>query len=181
MTELIKMVLTAEKRGKAYKKWEELEEQRGEELYDYIEDNPLKSTNELSKELDIPRSSLKILLAKFIEGGLLIEEQKAINNRLTKLYRIKKFNEYGFDVEQEEDTDQSIIDPAMIEHLFKRHGIFQVSPDAIVTFNSLFSNLCVKIVENSALMFQTQHPGDVFTKDDLKKYFNETIITLLNK
>ena len=161
------MVLTAEKREKAYEKWEELEEERGEELYDYIESNPLKSISELSRELKIPRSSLKILLTKFVEGGLLVEEQKLINNRLTKLYRIKKFNEYDFDIEQEENNDQTIIDPALIERLFKNHGVIQVNPDVIVTFNSLFSNLCVKIVENSSLKFQTQHPGEVFTKEDI--------------
>lgn len=167
------MVLTAEKREKAYKKWEELEEQRGEELYDFIENNPSLSTSELSKALKIPRSSLKMLLTKFVEGGLLVEEQKTISNRLTKLYRIKRFTEYDFAGEQEEDNEQRIIDPAMIEQLFKKHGVFQVNPDVLVTFNSLLSHLCVKIVEHSSFMFQTQQAGEVFTKEDLKKYFNE--------
>lgn len=170
------MVLTAEKREKAYKKWEELEEQRGEELYDYIENNSLQSTSELSKALKIPRSSLKILLTKFVEGGLLVEEQQTISNRLTKLYRIKRFTEYDFDNEQGEGNEQRIIDPAVIEQLFKKYGVLQVAPDVIATCNALFSDLCVKIVEHSSFMFQTQHPGEMFTKEDLTKYFNEIIL-----
>ena len=63
---------TKKAREIAYKQWEKLEEERGEELYDYIEANPFQGVKELAEKLAIPRATLQVLLKKFIEDGLLI-------------------------------------------------------------------------------------------------------------
>ena len=161
---------TKEAREKAYQQWEKLEEERGEELYDYIEMNPLQGVKELAEKLSIPRASLQVLLKKFIEDGLLVEEKRVVNGRVKNLYRIRKFEEQDFS-----NPSPILINSAMLENLFSAHGVSKVSPEALRTFNNLLTDVTMKVIVGSSMKFQSEKITGELSEQKINQYFRELI------
>ena len=168
------MAATKKAREKAYKQWEKLEEERGEELYDYIEASPLQSVKELSAKLTIPRSSLQVLLKKFIDDGLLIEESHVEHNRVKKLYRVRKFEEHDFGLNKAEELP-ILLNIPVLEHLFKTNGVQKLSPKALNSLHTLLTELCLKVVTQSSRKFHLEKRKGELSEKQIKQYFQEII------
>ena len=161
---------TKKAREIAYKQWEKLEEERGEELYDYIEANPFQGVKELAEKLAIPRATLQVLLKKFIEDGLLIEEKKVVNGRVKNLYKIRTFEEHDFT-----DPSPILVNATIIENLFATHGVPKVSPEALQTFNTLLAEVTRKVIVGTSMKYQAEKIAGELSKQKIHQYFRELI------
>ena len=164
------MKQTKKAREKAYKQWEKLEEERGEELYDYIETNPLQGVKEVAEKLSIPRATLQVLLKKFIEDGLLMEEKRVVNGRVKNLYRIRTFEEHDFT-----DPSPLLVNSTIIENLFAINGVSKVNPEALQTFNTLLADVTRKVIVGSSLKYQAEKIAGELSEQKIHQYFQELI------
>lgn len=155
-------------RKKAYEKWQELEDKRGEEIYDYIEEHPEESAYSLSKKFLIPRSSLQKILNHFIKDGLLAEELKIENRRMKKIYRVRKFNEYKYN-----DTinrSETLLQLAQNDNLIQEFG-----SEAIMTLNSLVNEFNNQLI-NRTRQKKRQSGSKKVTKEDFVEAYNEMVV-----
>lgn len=155
-------------REAAYKKWELLEEERGEEIYDYIEENPGETAYSLAKILKIPRPTLQNILFQLEKDGLLVSELTKKNNRTKKVFRVKRFEEYTHKL-----TEKDLLIPQpQIESILITIGNQKPTKEITTVFNKIVTEFSYSLAKKSLEYARKAYREEV-TKEDLQRAYRE--------
>ena len=136
---------TAKARIIAYEKWQDLEDQRGEEIYDYIEAHPGETAYSLAVILDIPRTSLQKILEQFEKDGLIVFENVTHDNRAKRTVRVRLFEEHDHSALE----DVPPVPATYVQKVLQKAGIDNASPEAIRTFGDFTAQYSLMLAMQS--------------------------------
>ena len=153
-------------REAAYKKWIDLEEERGEEIYDYIEENPGGTAYSLAKILKIPRPTLQNILNQLEKDGLLVSELTRKNNRTKKVFRVKQFEEYTHKLTEKE----LLVPQPQLELILNKIGNQKPTKEITTTLNKIVTEFSFNLVKKSLEYAKKAQREEVMKEDLLRAY-----------
>ena len=106
---------TKKARTFASEKWKKQEENRSEEIYNYLEDNPNQTAYSLSKNLGYSLKTVQNILDKLVDEGIVKIRQFIDRGRGKKVINTKDFVENSFEHYNEEFVTDQLLDQLILK------------------------------------------------------------------